>query len=302
MNTDRDANRLRTLFQDVEALPRLPNTAMRLVRAIDDAQVSARQLERIIASDPGLASRVLRVANSALIGCETPVSTIRGAILRVGLNTMRTIAVSLAVSYAAGSGRRPPEFDVRRFSQHSVFVGFLSHLVFLRYQRHAVLKSPWSGEEILAAALLHDLSLAVLAHVAPEIYRRAYLYARRTDTTLTQSLQNIYGVRTGGLTADACQTWNLPSVFTELLRAIDRPLGSSPGAFEAACCVYYADHLAADSEFSLEEWQPNAPIPEDIDALISMDIDERQMVMMAVGNHVQELFGTEIELQSKDAA
>ena len=291
MKTQNDATRLRALFQDVGALPRLPATAMRLVRAIDDEQANARQLERIIASDPGLTSRVLRVANSALLGCETPVSTIRGAILRVGLTTMRTIAVSLAVGYAAGEGKRASEFDVRRFTRHSVFVGFLSHLVFLRYQRHAVLTSPWTGEEILAAALLHDLSLAVLAHTAPDVYRRSYLHARRLGGTVATSLQSLYGVSAGSLTADACQAWNLPSVFTELLRAVDTPLGSSPGAFEAACCVHYADQLAAASEYSFEEWQPASPVSAEIHHLVAIGDDEREMLLMAVERHVRDLLG-----------
>ena len=95
-HSEADFERLELLFKRASSLPELPGSALRLIHAIDTGAASAIDLERIIASDPGLSANLLRISNSREPGMDAPgVSTIRAAIMRLGQRSVRTLAVSL---------------------------------------------------------------------------------------------------------------------------------------------------------------------------------------------------------------
>ena len=62
------------------------------------------QLERVIAEDPGLALKLVKLANSAFYGGRSPVGTIRQALMALGTTTVRRWAALLVL---AGINDRP---------------------------------------------------------------------------------------------------------------------------------------------------------------------------------------------------
>jgi c-di-GMP phosphodiesterase len=67
--------------------------AVRLLASVDDPDASAVELETIIACDPALTYRLLRLANSPAAGATRPVTSLRGALVLLGRQTIKNLAV-----------------------------------------------------------------------------------------------------------------------------------------------------------------------------------------------------------------
>jgi putative nucleotidyltransferase with HDIG domain len=105
-------------------LPVYPGVAARVQALAASGTASAEQFERLLSQDPAIASQVLRVSNSAFYAGLSSVSTIRAAVLRLGLDQL----VSLAVACANKGQFVAKDPQVQRLLtqlwQHSVAVAF----------------------------------------------------------------------------------------------------------------------------------------------------------------------------------
>lgn len=141
---------VRDVIGSIDALPPLPRTYARLLRVIEDENAGVRDLAKVLGSDIGLTTRLLKLANSALFGVGRPIATVAEAIPLLGTETIKSVSLvnELVESY-------PPDF--RHFAEdlhaHSTAVSaFAAELATEPHRRDA-----------LAAGMLHDVGRLVLA-------------------------------------------------------------------------------------------------------------------------------------------
>ncbi len=93
------------LFDDLEGditadrlkLPSLPDHALRIRAAIANAAADARRIADLLAADPVLAAKILKVANSPLCRGNTTVSNLREAVNRIGMFTVGELVVCFSL-------------------------------------------------------------------------------------------------------------------------------------------------------------------------------------------------------------
>lgn len=288
MGYSHECERLRIQFKRSVSLPPLPNSALRLIRILDEPDASANALENVISTDPALAAKILRVANSSLAGFDTHVGSIRQAILRLGLEAVRNIALSFMVNSMWSIEKMTGCFDVPRFADHSLFVGVLSRYFFSRQQKVAEFPTAWTADEMLAAGILHELSSPLLAFVAPDMYERVFNLASRNKTSLEAAFFRIFEVHMGELAADACEAWGLPEVFQETLRYVEMPWMSAK-EFDSIACIHYANFIAETKNHGLVPWETNPKLAPEIPDNYLLSPDEMEYVLDAVERHVSDL-------------
>lgn len=81
-------------------------TALQLLGRLSDPETTARDVETLVRVDPALTFRLLRIANSAANGLRRPVSSIRDAVVLVGLSRLRSWMILITLSDVAGSSDR----------------------------------------------------------------------------------------------------------------------------------------------------------------------------------------------------
>ena len=87
-------------------LPSFPEVAVRVRRVLSDPKSSIDQVVRVVGSEPALAARLLRIANSASLNRSgRPVTDLRTAINRIGYNMVRSAAMSFAMSQIRKSSK-----------------------------------------------------------------------------------------------------------------------------------------------------------------------------------------------------
>jgi len=146
------ANLCEELNEGRLALPAFPDVALRIKKALQDPNISADQVVRVVGSDPVFSARLLRVANSAMMNrSSVQVKDLHIAIMRLGFNMAYNIAVSIAAEQIMNSGTvdklRPYLEDLWH---HSVQVAAYSYVIADRL-------TTLNPDEAMLAGLLHDI-------------------------------------------------------------------------------------------------------------------------------------------------
>jgi HD-like signal output (HDOD) protein len=87
-------------------LPSFPEIAIRVRRILSDPTSSVEQVVRVVGSEPALAARLLRIANSASLNRSgRQVSDLRTAINRIGYNMVRSASISFSMAQIRNSNK-----------------------------------------------------------------------------------------------------------------------------------------------------------------------------------------------------
>jgi len=107
------------------SLPALSIIAIRLVELASDEECSVNDLVSLIEKDPSLAIRLLKIANSAFFKGIEPVTTLRQAVIRIGFQQLRIMALSLSLRETFPMGT-VGGFDYERFWRASLYRGLMA--------------------------------------------------------------------------------------------------------------------------------------------------------------------------------
>jgi HD-like signal output (HDOD) protein len=101
---------VRSLASELSAghidLPSFPDIAVKVRKVLSDSKSSVEQVVRVVGSEPALAARLMRVANSASINRSgKPVRDLRTAVNRLGYNMVRSAAMAFSMSQMRNSNK-----------------------------------------------------------------------------------------------------------------------------------------------------------------------------------------------------
>ncbi|MCX7897863.1 MAG: HDOD domain-containing protein [Rhodocyclaceae bacterium] len=142
---------------------------LQIKRAVEDAECSLDHLAKLIRAEPLLAARVVAVANSVTYNRSgREIADVKQAIARIGLNTVRALAMSLLVRQLAEQPKQPRLAALaHQLWQHTIHVAALAQII----ARRVTHQDP---EAALFAGILHEVAgFYLLAHAGdvPELSR-----------------------------------------------------------------------------------------------------------------------------------
>ena len=132
-------------------LPSWPEVVVQIRRALEDEDCCVDQVVRLIGSEPVLAARIIKMANSALVSRAAPVSDLRGAVNRLGFEMVRNVAISLAMEQIFhGEAIKAARPYLAELWLHSTKVAALAFI--LAKQAPQI-----NADEAFLAGLVHDI-------------------------------------------------------------------------------------------------------------------------------------------------
>lgn len=182
----------------------LPEITSRIIAVVDDPKSTARDLHKIIKNDPALASRVLKVVNSAFYGLPGQVSEIDRAIVLLGLSAVKNIAISASISRLFKMQRLSDNFNARDLWRHSVAVA-----VATRQIACAIGKKPFA-EEAFLAGLIHDLGLLVERQAFPDQLAQVINLTAGGNRLFTDVETEVIGTDHQAMGAALAAKWKFP--------------------------------------------------------------------------------------------
>ncbi len=227
----------RRLVQRIADLPTLPIVIPRILRLVDDQRSSARDLANVIGSDQSLASRVLRLANSAFFGFQRRVGTLNHAVVLLGFNTVKSLVLAATVFDALQDGDGAHGFDRKQFWLHVVATATAARMA----ARDLSLADP---EVAFVGGLLHDIGKVVLDRFLHQRYTEAVGLAGDLRCPIRTAEVALFGIDHAEVGRWLAERWRLPVAIVESIAFHHRPGAAQPTQWTLSAMVHLADVLA----------------------------------------------------------
>ncbi|HVT11835.1 MAG TPA: HDOD domain-containing protein [Fimbriimonadaceae bacterium] len=259
----------------------MPRVALNLIRAIDRGDASVIELEKIIVEDPLLTAELLR-NSSPLAKADLDYSPLRQLIIRMGQRSLRSVAMALSMRAMMQPGPRSGRFDYAKFGRHSQAVGILARYLHARVFTDKPLPDEcWSGDELFAAGIMHDIGFAILAKTSPDEYERVHGLSTVLNVSMEQAFEMCFEDRPESLFAEVYRAWAFPQVFVEAQRHMHHPY-RMPSQVRGLGCLHLAHHLAQRCGESLDGNVYEEPVCPGIEKIVPLPQDEIPALLAAV--------------------
>lgn len=146
------------------SLPTLPEVAMGILELVSRPNSTIKQFTEVIKTDQSLTGRLLRLANSAQFAQRTPVTTLDRAMILLGMDRLKAMALGFHLSKAAAGSNRAA--TVKQLWTQSLYHGLLAHRVAERVNREV------AGEAFIVG-LMSDAGVSMMPKLAGENYHRS---------------------------------------------------------------------------------------------------------------------------------
>ena len=111
-NTD-EAAIIDSAIKGISHIATLPEITLKIIELVEDPSSTAQDLHGIISNDPALCSRILKVVNSAFYGLPRQIGSINRAIVLLGLNAVKNIAIAASLTKLFRGGDLHQNFSAR---------------------------------------------------------------------------------------------------------------------------------------------------------------------------------------------
>jgi diguanylate cyclase (GGDEF)-like protein len=209
--------------------PSPPAIAQQIIALAGDPHVDISEVAAAISRDPGLAAKLLRVANSALYSRHRKSTNLRQALIALGLHGATTLALgfSLVGTYR---GLKSNGLDHDRYWRRAILSSFAAKCF-------GALQNASTVDDIFLAALLQDIAILGIDRTAPDFYRDLPRNASHRECRAHETAR--LGIDHAELGAWLLEYWKLPETLCRAVRWSHAPSlahWSTPTDM-AACCI-----------------------------------------------------------------
>jgi putative nucleotidyltransferase with HDIG domain len=220
----------------LEALPPVPEVALRILSELNSPNSSAKSIAPMASRDPGLLSTLLRMANSAAYSPVRPITDAQSAIALLGFSTVRAVLLRLNLSTMIGKGISSPEEE--EIWTHSLAVAYVAEVLSKRMGGSLGL--------ISTLGLLHDIGKLVVLHNRPKFEQQPMTLVSDDESKLGRE-RRIFGADHADIGAHLAARWGLPEELVTGIRYHHAPQllpeDTSPELRRALCIVHLANQL-----------------------------------------------------------
>jgi HD-like signal output (HDOD) protein len=227
----------RELVAQIEDLPSLPAIYFRVKSVIERPDSLIRDIEREIAFDAGLTSRLLCLANSAYYSVRCKLDSIGQAFSLLGAEQVKHLLLATSVASAFG-GISPRLMDMRKFWLMNACRALIARSLARQDQR-------FDSERFFVEGLLGDLGHLVMYMGMPQAAEKALLTSRQTGAPLYRVEREQLGFDYAEVGAELLATWNFSREVEAAVRHHPVPLAAGAAAAREASILHIADLFTA---------------------------------------------------------
>ncbi len=232
---------VQAVIKEISHIATLPEVTMKIVQLVEDPDSTAQDLNKVITNDPALGARILKVVNSAFYGLPGQIGSINRAIVLLGLNAVKNIAIAASLAKLFRGGQICPGFDARDLWTHSIAVASATRMLAAR----SGVSVP---DEAFLAGLIHDLGIMVEIQARRPKFVEAFEKSQKEGITLRDAEFAVFGANHEHFGAALCRLWKFPENFWHVTGFHHRPMELPAMQRALTGLVYVADIIAASME------------------------------------------------------
>ncbi len=233
-------NKPSDLLQNYANLSTMSAIFTRLNEAINDPKSSSAEIGEIIKDDPGLTARLLRIVNSPFYGFPQKIETITRAIVIVGLQQLRDLALATAI---VNLFKGIPEnlVTMKSFWRHSIGCGVAAKIL-------ATYRREQNAERFFVGGILHDVGRLILNSNVPDLAKEALLRSQSTGILLHECEREVIGFDHAAVGRALLRAWNLPPSLEDVVAYHHRPSDAKQFVLETSV-IHVADIIIHSLQF-----------------------------------------------------
>ena len=259
----------------------IKDVILQLIFVINNPKSSAKDLCAIIETDPPLTANILKLANSAYYGYQREINVVQEAIVAIGFNTVKELALTQKVCELFKSDERIHNYSRIDLWKNSVATALFNKLIYVKEYGEI-------GEKAYTAGLLRNLGLIVEDQFLHLKFETIIEKADKNHTNVIDEEKECLGFNHNDIGKAVTEDWQFPD---ELVLAISHHhTGISLENVHARFVntLFIADHTCQRKEIGF------------CDAAInSHDLYQQYLNELEINEHAIELIHEDVKAELK---
>jgi len=263
-------NKVRQVVSNIQNLPTPPIVFHQIQKVINDPDCSAAKIAAILAEDPAMSVKVLKLTNSAFYGLSREVNSVKQAVVIVGIEAIKNLVLSASV-LDMFKGKDIDQEAQEKFWRHSLATGYCCRILSRKLQSRGINDQ----ETAFSAGLLHDLGKIVFSCFLKDEFKLLN-EARDLDRTSQDfELENkTLGFNHSQIGGFLAVLWKLPQILGEAITYHHNPqelIDENPLVY----LVHISNYIAKKTFYDRDDQAFIGHL--DPEVLKKMEIEEEQL-------------------------
>lgn len=235
-----DGDELRTAVGEVGSLPSLPKVYAELTAALADEGCDLDRVTSVVVKDPAMCAKLLQLVNSSFFTRGASIADARQAVLRLGFEMVKNLALAAEVFSV---GKLP-----RKLRERLSLDALQRHAMTSATVASSIIGSGHAADDAFMAAMLQDAGLLVLASEMPDKLLAALELAAAEDIPQHEAERRVFGTSHAEVGAYLLGTWGLPYGIVDAVANHHTPERAPSRTFGLVEAVHVASELVAGRE------------------------------------------------------
>jgi HD-like signal output (HDOD) protein len=236
---------LSSMIGRIDSLPSLPALYTELVDELNSSDGSIKKVGEIISKDLAMTAKILHLSNSAFFGFRTQISSPSKAAVLLGMDTVKTLVLSLQVFSQFKLNKKLTAF-IEHLQGHSVRTGILAKNIAKEADQDRV-----TIDHAFMAGTLHDLGKLIFAAKFPDQYQVIIDKVKNENSPFSECERATFGVTHSEMGAYLTGLWGLPAAIVEAIAFHHNPSKCVFQQFSPLTAAHLADvmvHQKSDTD------------------------------------------------------
>ncbi len=222
----------------IEKLPPLPRMYSALTTALSDPDTGAEEVSKILGQDIAMCAKMLQLVNSSFFASAMKITNIQFAVVRLGFQTIKNLALSLEL-FHSDIVSRVEGFSVETLQKEALMTAHIAKSLF---------KEKRQSDDAFMAAMLHDIGTLIMATEIPDELEQAIQVSKEEHIPQHEAEQKVIGVTHAEVGAYLLGVWGLPYPIVEAVANHHTPGRVPSQDFDTLAAVYVSDYLRREVE------------------------------------------------------
>lgn len=283
--------RLEKIINQIEGIPTLPIVSQKIMEIMSDENASYNDIVKVVENDQSMALKILKIANSAFYGSLSKVSSLEHAMIKLGMNEVRSIVLGISV-HNFFSTQSNGIFDRERFWKHAIVCSQVAKYL-AGYYRIG------NDDSLFLAGLIHDMGKVVIDQYFHDEFVDIIDYLDSNNTTFSEAEKAVIGTTHYQIAAKLLNQWKFPRKVIMYILYHHAPWADE-GLEQGSVILYLANIITKlagytchpnEKKIDPEEFSESSKV----DFVTKMGYDLDYEILNNIENHVREFISEEVE-------
>jgi putative nucleotidyltransferase with HDIG domain len=226
---------LEVMIMTASDLPTIPVVATKVMQLIESESATAEELARVVASDPAVAARVLKISNSSFYGCQRQIQTLSHAIVVLGFGTLKSLVVAASVKQVY----QPYGLTEKMLWEHSFGAGLAARII--AKETRLV-----SEEEAFLGGLFHDIGKIIMNTMNKQQFQDVMQRCYNDGLNFEEAERRVFSYTHSEVGGLVIKKWNFPGMLMHAVlnhHTFDFAEDEDPYQVSLTCVVGLADQF-----------------------------------------------------------